>query len=119
MGGVLRFRVVNHHCTVRMPQHDGPGFEEAAKNLIEQTVSHLSSKWCWVSVLVLHDGHSRLCTADMYSAGPSGFPASSPRGHQMPGKEGLAARLSILTYSWYSAAFAHAQIPGTASHPTL
>lgn len=40
MGGVLRFRVFNHHCTVRMPQHDGPGFEEAAKNLIEQTVSH-------------------------------------------------------------------------------
>lgn len=37
----------------------------------------------------------------------------------MPVKEGLVARLSILTYSWYSAAFTHAQIPGTASRPTL
>lgn len=38
MGGVLRFRVFNHHCAVRMPQHDGPGFEEAAKNLIGQSL---------------------------------------------------------------------------------
>lgn len=38
MGGVLRFRVFNHHYTIRMPQQGGPGFEEVTKNLIEQSL---------------------------------------------------------------------------------
>lgn len=44
----------------------------------------------------------------MNPAGLLGFPALFPQqGHQVPGKEGPVARLSILTYSWYSAAFTH------------
>lgn len=104
----LVFRVSDHHCNIKMSQHDGAGFEEAVENLIGQRQPLHIANGAGSLYPVVHDGQSQLCLANMCPAGPLDFSSIVPdRGIKCLGRRGLVARLSILTYSWYSAAFTH------------
>lgn len=120
LGGALGFRVSDHHCTIRMSQHNGAGFEEAVKNPLgrRQPLHIVNGAGSLPLFCMMGRASSALPICTLQD--PWAFWHCSLTGASSAWEGGVGCQVvNSHIFLVLSRIHTHAQIPGTASHPTL